>query len=57
MIKHLNKIFFLKFFESCYFHLDCLKIKLFSRLINLIDSLENDECNFFLSSFKFFDER
>lgn len=46
-----------QFLEACYFNLKIKKIYNFSRLINLIDPLEIDECNYYLSSFKFFDER
>lgn len=59
--KQVLNIFYLflfpQFLESCYFYLNCLKIKMFSRFVNLIEPMQNDDCNYYLSSFKFFDER
>lgn len=42
--------------ESCLFFLKNTKIKLFSRFSKLIDPLENDEFNYYISNFKFFDD-
>lgn len=46
----------MKFLESTFFYLENMKIKMFARFTKLIDELENDDFNYYIQSFKFFDD-
>ena len=42
--------------EACLFHLDNVKIKMFARFTRMLEELENDDFNYYITSFKFFDD-
>lgn len=42
--------------ESCLFYLGNMKIKMFGRFTKMVDAMENDDFNYYMSSFKFFDD-
>lgn len=42
--------------EACLFYLSNTKIRMFSRFTKMIEAMENDDFNYYISSFKFFDD-
>lgn len=55
-LKKICETKYIQFLESIFFYLNVIKIKLFARFVRLTEPLENDEFNYYITSFKFFDE-
>lgn len=55
-LKKICETKYIQFLESILFYLNVIKIKLFARFVRLTEPLENDEFNYYVTSFKFFDD-
>lgn len=42
--------------EACLFYLGNMKIQMFARFTKMVEPMENDDFNYYISSFKFFDD-